>query len=75
MKCSRQTGCTLHKLKMFLTLFLEFSQISEKQVKFEVFTVVTMKNGVFWDVESCDSCKNRRFEGTQRLLHQDNPNR
>jgi hypothetical protein len=28
--------------------------------KIEVFTAVTMKNGVFWDVTSCGSCKNRR---------------
>jgi hypothetical protein len=26
-----------------------------------------MKNGVFWDVTPCDSCKNRRFGGTQGL--------
>jgi hypothetical protein len=31
------------------------------RVKFEVFTAVTMKNGIFWDVTSCGSCKNRRF--------------
>jgi hypothetical protein len=30
-------------------------------VRFEVFTSVTMKNGVFWDVTPCGSCKNRRF--------------
>jgi hypothetical protein len=30
-------------------------------VRFEVFTAVTMKNGVFWDVTPCGSCKNRRF--------------
>jgi hypothetical protein len=29
-----------------------------------------MKNGVFWDVTPCGSCKNRRFGGTQRLHHQ-----
>jgi hypothetical protein len=29
--------------------------------KMEVFTAVTMKNGVFWDVTPCGSCKNRRF--------------
>jgi hypothetical protein len=28
-------------------------------VRFEVFTAVTMKNGVFWDVTPCGSCKNR----------------
>jgi hypothetical protein len=30
-------------------------------LRFEVFTAVTMKNGVFWDVTPCGSCKNRRF--------------
>jgi hypothetical protein len=35
-----------------------------QHVRFEVFTAVTMKNGVFWDVMPCDSCKNRRFGGT-----------
>jgi hypothetical protein len=29
-------------------------------VRFEVFTAVTMKNGVFWDVTPRGSCKNRR---------------
>jgi hypothetical protein len=33
-------------------------------VRFEVFTAVTMKNGVFWDVTPCGSCKNRCFGGT-----------
>jgi hypothetical protein len=38
-------------------------------VRFEFFTAVTLKNGVFWDVTPCGCCKNRRFGGTQRLLH------
>jgi hypothetical protein len=29
-------------------------------VRFEVFTAVIMKNGVFWDVTQSGSCKNRR---------------
>jgi hypothetical protein len=33
-------------------------------VRFEVFTAVTMKNGVFGDVTQCGSCKNRSFGGT-----------
>jgi hypothetical protein len=33
-------------------------------VRFEVLTAVTMKNGAFWDVTLCGSCKNRRFGGT-----------
>jgi hypothetical protein len=32
-------------------------------VRFEVFTAVTMKNCVFWDVTPCGSCKNRHFGG------------
>jgi hypothetical protein len=43
-------------------------------VRFEVFTAVTMKNGVFWVVTPCGSCKNRRFGGTWRL-HQGDKNR
>jgi tRNA G26 N,N-dimethylase Trm1 len=31
-----------------------------------------MKNGVFLDVTPCGSCKNERFGGTYRLLHQGN---
>jgi hypothetical protein len=30
---------------------------------------VHKKNGVFWDVTPCGSCKNRRFGGTYRLYH------
>jgi hypothetical protein len=30
-------------------------------VRFEVFTAVTMRNGAFWDVTPCGSCKKRRF--------------
>jgi hypothetical protein len=37
-------------------------------VRFEVFTAVTMKNAVFWDVTPCDSCKNRCFGGTPVLI-------
>jgi hypothetical protein len=32
-------------------------------VRFEVFTAATMRNGVFWDVTPCGSCKNRRLGG------------
>jgi hypothetical protein len=33
-----------------------------------------MKNGVFWVVTPCGSCKNRRFGGTWRFLHQGDKN-
>jgi hypothetical protein len=32
-------------------------------VRFEVFTAVTIKSGVFCDVTQCGSYKNRRFAG------------
>jgi hypothetical protein len=38
--------------------------VTANVVRFEVFTAVTMKNGVFWDVTPCVSCTNRRFGGT-----------
>jgi hypothetical protein len=37
------------------------------KIRFKVFTAVTMKNAVFWDVALCRSCVNRRFGGTYRL--------
>jgi hypothetical protein len=44
--------------------------IFNNTVRFEVFTAVTVNNGVFWVVKPCGSSKNRRFGGTWRLLHQ-----
>jgi hypothetical protein len=38
-------------------------------------TVYNLKNAVFWDVALCGCCKNRRFGGTYRLLHQGYRNR
>jgi hypothetical protein len=37
----------------------------------EVFTAVTMKNAVFWNVALCVSYKNRRFVGKCRLYPED----
>jgi hypothetical protein len=51
------------------------SSIRTDYVRFDVFTAVTMKNGVFWDVMPCCSCKNRRFGVTWRFLHQGDKNR
>jgi hypothetical protein len=42
----------------------------KKDVRFEVFTAVTMKNVVFWDLALCRSCVNLRFGGTYRLHFQ-----
>jgi hypothetical protein len=40
----------------------------------EVFTAVTMKNAVFWDVTPCGPCKNRHFGRAYNLHHQDEVN-
>jgi hypothetical protein len=45
-------------------MILHCDELKKKDVRFEVFTAVTMKNGVFWNVTPCGSCKNRRFGGT-----------
>jgi hypothetical protein len=58
-----------------LNLALGQLQYFVDYVRFEVFTAVTMKNGVFGDVTPCGSCKNRRFGGTWRLLHRGDKNR
>jgi hypothetical protein len=42
-------------------------QVRNSKVRFEIFTAVTVKNAVFWDVAPCRSCVNRRFGGTYRL--------
>jgi hypothetical protein len=39
-------------------------------VRFEVFTAVTMKNSVFWDVTPCGSFKNKRFGGDTFLRNE-----
>jgi hypothetical protein len=36
-------------------------------VRFEVFTALTRKSAVFWDVQLCRSCVNQRFGGIYRL--------
>jgi hypothetical protein len=42
-------------------------EIIRNDVRFEAFTVVTMKNAVVWDVALCRSCVNRRFAEKYRL--------
>jgi hypothetical protein len=38
------------------------SKLVTSFVRFEVFTTVTMKNAVFWDVALCRYCVNRRLQ-------------
>jgi hypothetical protein len=42
---------------------LRTSPVSIPDMATETYSL--MKNGVFWDVTPCGSCKNRRFGGTQ----------
>jgi hypothetical protein len=53
---------SLAELGVLLWLMLQRNE--NWVVRLEVFTAVTMKNGVFWDVTPWGSCKNRRFGGT-----------
>jgi hypothetical protein len=46
-----------------------------KNVRFEVFTAVNMKNVGLWDITPCDIYKNRRLGGTWSLYHQGEKNR
>jgi hypothetical protein len=70
-RCPQRSSDTLAlTLKLFYAL-----QTSINCVRFEVFTAVTMKTGVFWDVTPCGSCKNRRFGGTWCIPHQGDKNR
>jgi hypothetical protein len=48
--------CTRHGLKPIPSESLPF------KVGFEVFTAETMKNDAFWDVMTCESCKNNVSE-------------
>jgi hypothetical protein len=43
------------------------AEIELRDVEFELFTAVTMKNSLFWDMVPCRSCENRRFGGTYSL--------
>jgi hypothetical protein len=62
-KCSEeQKGCRRGRKQRYRSA--PYSKTYYKHVRFEVFTAVNMKNGVFWDVTQCGSCKNRRFGGT-----------
>jgi hypothetical protein len=44
-------------------------------VRFEIFTEVSMKNAVFWNVTPYGSSKNRRFGGPYRHHHEGDKNR
>jgi hypothetical protein len=62
MNCSHIFLCNIfaHKLHDLPECNIYVSLKMNYTVIFEVFTAVTMKNDVCWDVTLCDSCKNRR---------------
>jgi hypothetical protein len=47
------------------------AQHMKSYVRFEVFTAVTVKNVIFWDIMSCGSYKNQHFGGMFHLHDQD----
>jgi hypothetical protein len=78
------TATDLGGLRRFLALIISNSETDaigknsedgERVGKVTAAATTIMKNGVFWDVMACGSCKNRRFGGTWRLLHQGDKNR
>jgi hypothetical protein len=54
----------LRKLSRLAFPVLQLTMGEIYHVKVEVSMAVTMRNGVFWDVMSCGSCKNLRLGGT-----------
>jgi hypothetical protein len=62
----KENGTLEKELLGFWTLPIVWNSKKNRNicVRFEVFTAVTMKNRVFWDVTPRGSSKNRRFGGT-----------
>jgi hypothetical protein len=62
--CSSEVDMLLH-INIQLQFIINFQLMSllsiSRYIRFEVFTAMTMKNGVFCDVTQCGSCKNLRF--------------
>jgi hypothetical protein len=56
-------------VKLFIQLIYKYNLFINNQIyiRFEIFTAVTMKNAVFWDMSQCRSCVNRRFGGMYSL--------
>jgi hypothetical protein len=60
-------------MKLKVKCYIEVYNHS-KHVKFEVFTAVTIKDAIFWDVTLYGSCMNQCFEGMYHLHHQSEKN-
>jgi hypothetical protein len=55
---TEKTGCNEKAVHV-----IDFREKHFVSVRFGVFAAVSVKNGVFWSVTPCGSCKNRRFGG------------
>jgi hypothetical protein len=57
--------CRSHYFEMkYMVLTFQLNKYNIRYIRFESFTAVTMKNGVFLDVTPCGPCKNRPFGET-----------
>jgi hypothetical protein len=78
LKCNAPAD-PLHVLTYPLPLhssgYSPYPETSYSLVRFGVFTAVTLKNVVFWDVVPCRCCVNQRFGGMYRLYLQGNASR
>jgi hypothetical protein len=72
---SSMTECPYAKLLTASQKAEIFTTFLKEKKGLELQALLILKNGVFWVVTPCGSCKNRRFGGTWRLLHQGDKNR
>jgi hypothetical protein len=63
-ECTDCPKCATDRSQLRHSNLLTLTQRTFLYAIFEVFAAVTMKNGVFWAVMPCASCKNRRFGRT-----------
>jgi hypothetical protein len=64
MHYDKRVYIVLHRDYLTVYYIRVIEKVRSNMLRFEIFTAVTMKNGVFWDVTPCGYCNNRRFGGT-----------
>jgi hypothetical protein len=68
-------GCSFIFGELVLQLYCSSDMLTCVSLQdFEVLTVVTMRNAVFWDVKPCGSCKSPHFGGTKCFHHRGDKN-
>jgi hypothetical protein len=70
---TRTAALPLTKISQIYALLVELTNLQLKYTTNK--TYPGLKNGVFWDVTPCCSCKSRRFGGKYRLHQQGDKNR